>query len=862
MVFLNILIKPLELLFEFIFSVANKIVPLPAVDIIFLSLAVNLMCFPLYHRADSIQKANNDRQKSLAPMIEHIKKCFKGDEKIMMLQTFYRQNEYNPLSSLKSTLSLLLQIPFLIAAYSFLSNLALLEGQSLGPIKDLMSPDGLIAIGGITINVLPILMTVINIISTEIYTRGQPFKSKIVLYVSALIFLVLLYNCPSGLVFYWTLNNLFSLIKNLIPFKVKEPKAEVEKKKAGLTFFFASIYIAIFMGFLIPSQVIVASPTEFTNIMSFDYPTGYVYYAAQIAAGLFIFWPAVYYLLMTPSWRQRFATSSVAIAIVITVDYLFFGPVGKRLTNVIGIDGTYSIGIAEKIINIAVIAAIAIFVIFLCRRFPLITNIVVLSGIVAVTAMSIINIFKIHSEIDTFMASGAREVSYSELNEDNKVIKLSKDGRNVVVIMIDRAIGGLVPYIFSEKPELAEKFDGFTYYSNTLSYGSHTYMGAPGLYGGYEYIPQNITSDESKTVLERHEEATLLMPVLFSREGFDVSVIDPIDTYQNPVPDLTIFDPYENVEGHVVMGTLSSSYDQTYTTLQSVRKRNMLRYSIMRTSPAVLFELLYDSGNYNYLKTIEDDKYEPVYQLPHNISQADGYNVDFVNAYSVLAALNDLTDYNASGDNLLVLTNNSTHELSLLQEPMYVPALSVNNAAYDAANIGRFDLNGRHLNVYDYESMAHYHVNMATYLMLGEWFDHLRENGVWDNTRIIIVSDHGRALSHFAELDNEQLGVDFEEYNCVLMVKDYDQSGFTYSDELMTNADVPTLAMDGIIDNPVNPFTGNPINSDEKISGPVTIARYELVSTEEEQNSELVAHWYSVTDNIWEQSNWEYIGEH
>ena len=236
MIFLNVLIEPLKLLFEFIFSTAYKIVPVPAVDIIFLSLAVNLMCFPLYHRADSITKSNNEKQKALAPMIDHIKKCFKGDEKIMMLQTFYRQNDYSPLSSLKSTLSLLLQIPFFIAAYSFLSSLSLLEGQSLGPIKDLMSPDGLIAVGGITVNVLPILMTVINIISSEIYTRGQPFKSKIILYVSALVFLVLLYNCPAGLVFYWTLNNTFSLVKNLIPFKVKEAaeeKGATDRKVAG-----------------------------------------------------------------------------------------------------------------------------------------------------------------------------------------------------------------------------------------------------------------------------------------------------------------------------------------------------------------------------------------------------------------------------------------------------------------------------------------------------------------------------------------------------------------------------------------------------------------------------------------------------
>lgn len=38
----------------------------------------------------------------------------------------------------------------------------------------------------------------------------------------ALFFLVFLYTSPSGLVFYWTLNNLFSLVKTIF-YKLKHP---------------------------------------------------------------------------------------------------------------------------------------------------------------------------------------------------------------------------------------------------------------------------------------------------------------------------------------------------------------------------------------------------------------------------------------------------------------------------------------------------------------------------------------------------------------------------------------------------------------------------------------------------------------
>ena len=49
-----------------------------------------------------------------------------------------------------------------------------------------------------------------------IYGKDMPLKSMIQLYALAAVFLVLLYNSPAGLVFYWTLNNVFSLCKNIV----------------------------------------------------------------------------------------------------------------------------------------------------------------------------------------------------------------------------------------------------------------------------------------------------------------------------------------------------------------------------------------------------------------------------------------------------------------------------------------------------------------------------------------------------------------------------------------------------------------------------------------------------------------------
>ena len=165
----TIIIRPLELLFELIFAQAMGIIRKgPGVAIIVLSLIINILVLPLYNRADKMQEEENQKAKSLEKGIKHIKETFSGDERVMMLNTYYRQNDYSPLSALKGSMSLLLEIPFFIAAYNFLSNLELLKDTSFGPLADLGAPDAMFTIGGFVINVLPILMTVINLISSAI----------------------------------------------------------------------------------------------------------------------------------------------------------------------------------------------------------------------------------------------------------------------------------------------------------------------------------------------------------------------------------------------------------------------------------------------------------------------------------------------------------------------------------------------------------------------------------------------------------------------------------------------------------------------------------------------------------------------
>jgi len=173
----------------------------------------------------------------------------------------------------------------------------------------------------------------------------------------------------------------------------------------------------------------------------------------------------------------------------------------------------------------------------------------------------------------------------------------------------------------------------------------------------------------------------------------------------------------------------------------------------------------------------------------------------------------------------------------------------------------RFTVDGKTLVVKDSLQMSTYQSTMAVLMRMAEWFDNLRENGVWDNTRIIMASDHGRALkSNTSRVLSD--GLDTEAYCPMLMVKDFNSSGFEYSHEFMTNADVPTLATDGTIDNPVNPFTKQTIDNSRKYEAALYVFNSREWDVEKNNGNQfLPGDWYAVKNqDMNNPDNWEKVG--
>ena len=184
-------------------------------SIIVLSLVVTLLMLPLFWIAEMIQSRERRRKLKMLPALEQLKDVSNKQEKYFYTKTIYRQHQYAPLYALSGLLGLVIQIPFFIAAYWMLIKYTPIEGVSFGPIKDLSQADGLILLSNEwSINLLPFVMTSVNLISGYWFAKEKDKNEQLQLIVIALVFLVLLYDLSSALVLFWTMNSVFSIVKN------------------------------------------------------------------------------------------------------------------------------------------------------------------------------------------------------------------------------------------------------------------------------------------------------------------------------------------------------------------------------------------------------------------------------------------------------------------------------------------------------------------------------------------------------------------------------------------------------------------------------------------------------------------------
>ena len=890
--FYTLIIYPLYQIIEFVYRVFFTLCGSEGISIIGVSIAVTLLCLPLYAVAEHWQQIERDMQKNMKQGIERIQKTFSGDERYMILSTFYRQHHYHPIMALRSSFGLLIQIPFFIAAYSFLSHNSDLLGKSFFIIKDLGKQDATFFINGFPVNILPLAMTIINIIAGAIYTKGFARKEKIQIYGMALVFLVILYASPAGLVLYWMMNNVFSLIKNIF-FKLKNPlksfwvmmsvvmtltgiiaaiklhstkcipivilvlvvvfaplflkfvlflsdtvfsTLEKDKLNRNKLFIFSALGLALLTGIVIPSFLVTSSTAgDFCYIDSYTTPLYFIYNCSLQCFGLFFFWPLCIYFLFNKKTQTCISVLFFIAAVSALINtFCFQGDYGNISPELIFTEHkSFNPSFTIFFLNSAVLLSVICLTVFLFKKH--ISKIVqgaVSILVIALTSISAINCIKIQSTFKSFtppILSSASELS--------PIVHFSKTGRNILVFMLDRAAGYLINDAFEECPEMYDQFTGFTFYPNAVSFGSWTIQGAPGLYGGYEYTPWSMNHRRNITMQEKHNESLSMLPFIFEKAGFRCDVIDPPYPNYDTIPVFSFFDGHDAVHPVEAIGKYSDLWyaENDYKKLpikSMLIKRNLIWFSIFRIVPPVLRSAVHYNEWWSSPSVVES-------------------NSDFINRYSILDFLPELTDVSESENCFVLIDNEATHDTGFCQPPNFVPVESNINFAGVKNEVWRYDRG--------------YHGLVASLKRVGEWFDYLKENEVYDNTRIIIVADHGSNQRSPLIKSEGDLPRNIEWFNPMLMVKDFNAQGkFVTNTAFMTQADTPALALNGVIENPINPFTGKEIKtlSEKEKLEEIKISFSKANAVRSNVNNGLKIaddDWYTVHGDIYDVANWKHL---
>ena len=350
-------------------------------------------------------------------------------------------------------------------------------------------PDGLLQIGGFSINILPFVMTAANMASALIYGKKLSRRENVQLYGISTLFLVVLYNSPSALLIYWTFNNIFSFVRNLLYkyfYNPKENAVENNRKKRSLTllYIFSVLSLGILL-FLAGPFTLLASGSASDIDGTFSQ---FLYFQLML---LTVYLTAVSLIYHYSPFRLRqILTPVFSILSIYTLlnAFVFSGNYGD-ISNFYFENGI-KVSTATIVTNVTVlvVTAVAVSGLFFVKKTKYLTYLSVIASI-SLLLLS-------YSEAKDF-------VNITKNEKTEKIIKLDKKftfsgKKNVLIIMMDRFIGGYIPKIFELYPQLNETLDGFTWYSNSLSSGSDTLSSEPSIMGGWDYHADHVNKDQNR----------------------------------------------------------------------------------------------------------------------------------------------------------------------------------------------------------------------------------------------------------------------------------------------------------------------------------------------------------------------------
>ncbi len=850
-----IILKPFELLLSGVFTLAVGLTGNYGISLLIMSVVITLLTTPIYLLADKWSAAEKALQDEMKPEIDSIKAAFSGQKQYYLIQTVHRIHHYKFFYPLRSMLGILFQIPFFFAAYNVLSSYTGYNGIGWGAISDLAKPDGLL----FGLNFLPFLMTFFNLISSFYYTHSFKAKDNKQQILLALVFLLLLYDSPAALLIYWTSNNFLSIIKNMLIGKQQVP-AKVSSdfswknlaRNRNLQFvlldfyFFASLFIIDFDASVYRYCILLQTAVLFGYVLWKCIRTRFRFlsvplvlfgllYALTLALYLFSNLYQKYYLpqlalalllgYMNADGEQKRADIKVLVLESVAFSgYLFLlSPLRFYVQNI----GEFPVVFPSLVVQLMAVTGIACIVLVgiavLTRRVGFFEHLMIaaFAAVCAYTTLLRLNLgllsgFQFQNEklllnypiayyvkdfvvvffiwyfskwfyskyrkhipavlgllcgiVVITMIPALMHISDTADAEDHVAqsagssmqhITLSKNHQNVVVIMADMMNGNYVNRYFAENPDKKASFSGFVNYADCIPIAGSTLASVPGIFGGDAFAYRQILDNDDSYEVDVEHAMTGFFGTFISH-GYDCTNINHSAVFKFMDKELPVplnAGNYHEINDYEYFQFLNSGSDDD-SVMGRANNYLISVFPVFNIAPLSAKVIMYDKGQWN------------------NYGLALDYQTHYVKQKMALfELLHQVTDFSDTDENVLIYwATEMTHD------PFAIT-----------------DKGELFTNVLDADRNYPYYSAKYTMNKLADFMDYLKLQGVYDNTLVLVVSDHGNYWT-----DNEIVDLKFNQFpgnlewethleraQSVFFCKDFDSSEeYRVSDVQVQNTDV------------------------------------------------------------------------
>ncbi|UTY28330.1 YidC/Oxa1 family membrane protein insertase [Treponema putidum] len=900
------LLYPFVVLIQTVFSYSYSICGNYGISLILLSLFITAITAPLYYLAEQWKNKERVVQKKMNKDIKSINENYEGQKRFYLTKAARKIYDYKWWYTFRTSFGLIIQIPFFFAAYEVLSKYSGYNGISFLFIKDLGMPDNLI----FGINVLPFVMTIINIAYSIYYTKSKSWNANKELYIMAGLFLVLLYNSPSALLLYWTMNNVFSFIKGIILRKAglsdvpviieseaRKSLKEIIKENINIVYFFfftllCSLQVYSLVRNSIAYKYFLFSVIGVSFIVSlivliFKFTRKNIY-------GLLFVWllylPFLYLLIFTLRTNAYISPDNIKLLngfyssfiIIFSLNRLFYykkdtyteKPYVRNSIPIIFFTVFWlffylpflfyinnpeiiRIGVFEYLIHLLAPAAVFFcFFVLLYFLLPLYIksrySFLCLFVLLAVLSYSLI--FKLNvGELDFFMLKNAdaifgmkllyyildafilsgllyisklliykykkavfsfslllpiilsivllnlyktRPIEKTRITYEAAGVELpktaynnyifSKNKKNLVCVLVDMFNGNYLGKILNENPEYRQKLSGFTWYSDCLSVSISTKRSLAGLLGGHEY---SLKASEMMDYNEINTEAASFFFNNIFTSGYDMSVDSSSDysgvdmSNYHMIEQAGIFDYWKKIKGYKDDKELSESNSMI-----------LIMLSVLQSAPYHFKYIIYDDEEWLFF---------------HKSAKLSSIRYSAMNRAAGLELIPMISSTIESDRNKCMYLHTML--------PHYPYGVNKFGKIMEEAEFGNFSYSA-----FNNKDLALYSAKLTLDYLI-DWFEWMKNAGVYDNTVIYIFADHGNTFydSDIPKSDNityQNAEKNLSAANSLLLIKPLDSKGELFEDRLyLSSADLHSMLVSDAGLNKINDVDPRSLSIEDKL---------------------------------------------